>query len=132
MTASSAFAALAPGILVMFLPAGAQEQQEKPAENPDKRLALSKKNAAAEELESLVLALGLDAHRGDSSAEHPSREDLEAYSGRASGRGSTRMRAADDSIGPVPASTQSFLETRQPTPTPTRRSPSDRPPRPRS
>src|SRR6266511_678122 len=105
MTASSAFAALAPGILVMFLSAGAQEQQEKPAENPDKRLTLSKKNAAAEELESLVLALGLDAHRNDPSAEHPSREDLEAYQG--AGFGSWldgQLKTDDDSIASVPAS----------------------------
>ena len=98
------------------LPAGAWEQQEKPAENPDKRLALSKKNAAAEELESLVLALGLDAHRMDSSAEHPSREDLEAY--QRAGLGSwldAQLKTADDSIASVPASIQSFLEKRQPT-----------------
>jgi hypothetical protein len=75
MTASCAFT-LAPGILAMLLCAGVSGEQEKPAEYPDKRLALSKRNAAAEELESLVLALGLDAHRGDPSAEHLSREDV--------------------------------------------------------
>jgi hypothetical protein len=116
MTATTAFAALAPGLLVMLLSAGAGEQQEKPTENPDKRLALSKKNAAAEELESLVLALGLDAHRTDPSAQHPSREDLDAY--QHAGFGSwldAQLRTADDSIAAVPASIQSFLEKRQPT-----------------
>jgi hypothetical protein len=116
MTATSAFAALAPGLLILLLSADAQEQQEKPAENPEKRLSLSKKNAAAEELESLILALGLDAHRGDPSAEHPSREDLEAY--QRAGLGSwldAQLRTADDSIASVPASIRSFLEKRQPT-----------------
>lgn len=100
----------------MLLSAGAGEQQEKPAENPDKRLAPSKKNAAAEELESLVLALGLDAHRKDPSAQHPSREDLEAYQHAAFGSWlDAQLRTADDSIAAVPASFQSFLEKRQPT-----------------
>lgn len=116
MTTPRGVATLVPGILAMILCAGLSVGQEKPAENPDKPLALSKKNAAAEELESLVLALGLDAHRGDSSAEHPSREDLEAYQ-RASFLSwlDTQLRTADDSISPVPASIRSFLETRQPT-----------------
>jgi len=114
MTATSAFAALAPGLLVLLLSAAAQEQQEKPAENPDKRLALSKRNAAAEELESLVLALGLDAHRKDPSAQHPSPEDLEAYQHAAFGSWlDAQLRTADNSIAAVPASFQSFLEKRQ-------------------
>ncbi len=108
--------ALTPGILAMLLFAGAPDQQEKPAENPDKRMALSKKNAAAEELESLVLAFGLDAHREDPSAEHPLREDIEAY--QRAGFGSwldAQLKTADDSIAPVPASIRSFLDKRQPT-----------------
>lgn len=116
MTAPAAFAALAPGILAVLLSAGPQEQQEKPAENPEKRLTLSKKNAAAEELESLVLPLGLDAHRKDASAEHPSREDFDAY--QRAGLGSwleAQLRTADDSIASVPASIQTFLAKRQPT-----------------
>ncbi len=100
----------------MLLCAGSSGAQEKPPGDPDKRLALSKKNAAAEELESLVLSLGLDAHPKDPSAEHPSREDREAY--QRAGFGSwldARLKTADDSITPVPASLQSFLEKRQPT-----------------
>jgi hypothetical protein len=99
----------------VLLSAGPQEQQAKPAENPEK-LTLSKKNAAAEELESLVLALGLDAHRGDSAAEHPSREDLEGY--QRAGFGSwleAQLKTADDSIASVPANIRTFLERRQPT-----------------
>jgi hypothetical protein len=108
--------ALIPGILALLLFAGAPNQQEKPPENPEKRLALSKKNAAAEELESLALALGLDAHRGDSAAEHPSREDLEGY--QRAGFGSwleAQLKTADDSIASVPANIRTFLEWRQPT-----------------
>jgi hypothetical protein len=107
---------LAPGILAMLLSAGLSAQQEKLAESPEKRLALSKKNAAAEELESLVLALGLDANRGDPSAEHPSKEDLDAY--QRAGFGSwldAQLKTADDSISPVPANIRTFLEKRQPT-----------------
>ncbi len=116
MTGPRGFAALAPGILAMLLSAGLSGGQEKPAGDPDKRLALSKKNAAAEELESLVLALGLDSHPKDPSAEHPTREDREAY--QRAGFGSwldAQLKTADDSISPVPASLWSFLEKRQPT-----------------
>jgi hypothetical protein len=116
MTAPRVFAALAPGILAVLLCPRLSGEQEKPAENPDKRLALSKKNAAAEELESLVLSLGLDAHRKDPSAQHPSREDLEAYQRAGFGPWlDAQLRAADDSIASVPPSIQSFLEKRQPT-----------------
>ena len=116
MTAPAAFIALAPGILAVLLSAGAQEQPEKPAENPEKRLALTKKNAAAEELESLVLALGLDAHPNDPSAEHPSREDLEAYQLASLGLWlDAQLRTSDDSIASAPANMRSFLEKRQPT-----------------
>ena len=100
----------------MLLCAGVSGEREKPAEDPDKRLALSKKNGAAEELESLVLALGLDAHSKDPSAEHPSREDREAYHRSAFWSWlDAQLKTADNSIAPVPASFQSFLEKRQPT-----------------
>jgi hypothetical protein len=79
-------------------------------------LAPSRKNAAAEDLESLVLGLGLDSRRGDSSAEHPSKEDSEAY--QRAGIGSwleAQIKSPDDSIASAPASIQRFLERRQPT-----------------
>ncbi len=107
---------LTSGILVILLFAGAPSQQEKPAENPEKRISPSKKNAAAEELESLVLALGLDAHRNEPSAEHPSREDIEAY--QRAGLGSwldAQLTTSDDSIASVPANIRSYLDKRQAT-----------------
>jgi len=116
MTAPRAVAVLGPGILAMVLCAGLSGEQEKPAEDPDSRLALSKKSATAEELESLVLALGLDANPKEPSAEHPSREDREAYHRSAFWSWlDAQLKTADDSIASVPASFQSFLEKRQPT-----------------
>jgi hypothetical protein len=107
----------APCVLALLLSTSASAQQPNPAGSPERTLAPSRKNAAAEDLESLVLALGFDHPRSDdSSAEHPSKEDVEAYQG--AGFGSWlegQLRSADDSISSVPASIQSFLEKRQPT-----------------
>jgi hypothetical protein len=116
VTATSAVATLAPGLLVLLLSAATQEQQGKSAGNPDKPLTLSKKNPAAEELESFLLALGLDAHRKDPSAEHPSREDVEAYQRAGFGPWlDAQLKTANDSIASAPSSIRSFLEQRQPT-----------------
>ena len=116
MTAARTLALLSSSVLAILASDAAPARQEKPAENPDSRLTLSKENAAAEELESLVLGLGLDPHRKDPSAEHPTREDREAYerAGFASWL-DAQLRGADDTIAPAPANFRSFLEKRQPT-----------------
>lgn len=116
VTASRFLSVFLPGVVALLLSAGARAEQAEPGLSPERRLVPSRKNAAAEDLESLVLALGLDPHSEDSSAEHPSREDLEAY--QKAGFGSwleAQLKSADDSIASVPASIQSFLERRQPT-----------------
>jgi hypothetical protein len=106
----------APGVLALMLSSGARPQEAKPDGPPERTLVPSRKNAAAEELESLVLPLGLDPRSGDPTAEHPSREDLEAF--QRAGFGSwleAQFKLPDDSIASVPANIQSFLERRQPT-----------------
>jgi hypothetical protein len=87
-----------------------------PAATPERRLVPSRKNAAAEDLESLVLALGLDARREESSVDHPSKEDVDAYQRAGFGPWlDTQLKSGDDSISSVPASIRSFLEKRQQT-----------------
>jgi hypothetical protein len=107
---------LASAILEMSTGGGARERPARPTEDRENRLAPSKKNATAEDLESLALALGIDFRRQDPSAEHPTREDLDAY--RKADFGSwleAQLKNADDSIAPPPASVQNFLSSRQPT-----------------
>lgn len=116
MTASRFLPVFAPAVLTLLLAAVANAQLPSPAATPERRLVPSRKNAAAEDLESLVLALGLDPRREESSAEHPSKEDVDAYQG--AGFGSwldTQLKSADDSISSVPANIQSYLEKRQQT-----------------
>ena len=116
MTVPRFLSVFAPGVLTLLLSADARPQQAKSDRVPKRTPAPSKKNAAAEDLESLVLALGLDPRSGDSSADHPSREDLEAY--QRAGFGSwleAQLKSPDDSIASAPASIQSFLERLQPT-----------------
>jgi hypothetical protein len=116
VTVSRFLFGIAPGVLAVLLSDGASPQQAKPDEPAERTLVPSRKNAAAEDLESLVLALGLDPRGEDSSAEHPSKEDVEAY--KRAGFGSwleAQLKSPDDSIASVPASIQSFLERRQPT-----------------
>ena len=116
VTVSRFLPVFAPGALALLLSAGAMSQQAKPDGFPDRALTPSRKNAAAEDLEGLVLGLGLDPRSRDSSAEHPSKEDVEAY--QRAGFGSwleAQLKSPDDSIASVPASIQTFLERRQPT-----------------
>ncbi len=104
------------GVLALLLSAGAGPPQSKPDAGPERTLAPSRKNAAAEDLELLVLALGLDPRSGDPTAEHPSKEDFEAYQKASFGSWlEAQIKSPDDSIAPLPASIQSFLERRQPT-----------------
>ena len=116
MTVSRFLFGIAPGVLAVLLSAGASPQQAKPDEPAERTLVPSRRNSAAEDLESLVVALGLDPRGEDSSAEHPSKEDVEAY--QRAGFGSwleAQLKSPDDSIASVPANIQSFLERRQPT-----------------
>jgi hypothetical protein len=102
--------------LAALAPAGAQGPQARPTGDPDSRMAPTRKNAAAEEVESLALALGLDARRSEPTAEHPARDDRDAY--WRAGFGSwldAQLKTSDDSIASPPAALQAFLERRQPT-----------------
>jgi hypothetical protein len=116
VSASGFLAAIASGIPAFFLSGVMWMGQEKPAGDSENRLTPSKKNAAAEDLESLVLALGLDPNRGDPSAEHPSKEDVDAYQRAAIGSWlDDQLRSSDDSIAAPPPAVRTFLEKRQPT-----------------
>lgn len=109
-------AALWATALAALAPAGAQGLQARPIGDPDSRMAPTRKNAAAEEVESLALALGLDARRSEPTAEHPAREDQEAYQRADFGSWlDAQLKASDDSIASPPAALQAFLERRQPT-----------------
>lgn len=71
------------------------------------------KNAAAEELERLSLALGLDPY-GESADEHPLKEDRDAYLQAAFGTWlDSQIKTSDDSIGSPPPRLADFLEKRQ-------------------
>ncbi len=109
-------AALAPVFLAAIVAAGAQDLKQNPAESPSAKLAPSKKNASAEELESLALALGIDFHRSveDSTSGRASKEDSDAYQRAAFADWlNTQLAIGDDSIGPPPAGIREFLEKRQ-------------------
>lgn len=116
MTLSRFLPVFAPEILAVLLSAAASAQQAEPDRPSERPLAATRRNAVAEDLESLVLPLGLDPRPGDSSAEHPSKEDLEAYQRAGFGPWlEAQLKSPDDSIASVPASIRSFLEIRQPT-----------------
>jgi hypothetical protein len=108
--------ALAPALIAALAAAGAQDLKQNPAESPSAKLAPSRKNASAEELESLALALGIDFRRPleDPTSRHASKEDFSAYQRAAFADWlNAQLAVADDSIGPPPADIREFLEQRQ-------------------
>ncbi len=108
-------AALA-SVLIAASAADARGSQEKPADSQSTKIAPAKRNASAEELESLALALGIDFQRSqeDSTGGRASKEDFNAYQRAAFGDWlNAQLAIADDSIGPPPADLREFLERRQ-------------------
>lgn len=108
---------LAAGVILCLAAAGsrAQEGPAKWIQDFEKKFPPVEKNAAAEELERLSLALGLDPY-GESGDEHPAKEDLEAYRQAAVLSWlETQLRTSDDSIGAPPPRLSDFLDKRQAT-----------------
>jgi hypothetical protein len=101
--------------MVALSRAVAQEGAAKWLEDFEKKFPPVGRNAAAEELERLSLALGLDPH-GESSDERPAKEDVEAYLQAAFGTWlDSQVRTSDDSIASPPPKLAEFLERRQAT-----------------
>ncbi len=101
--------------LSAFSSAGAQESPAKWFEDFEKKFPPVGKNAAAEELERLSLALGVDSY-GESGNEHPTKEDLDGFQN--AGFGSwfdAQIKTSDDSVGAPPPRLSAFLEKRQAT-----------------
>ena len=95
--------------------AAAQESPPKWFEEFERKFPSVGKNAAAEDLERLSLALGFDA-RGAASDEHPNKEDLDTN--RQSGFGSwlyAQLKTSDDVIGQPPPRLVEFLQKREST-----------------
>lgn len=118
MKLSRLAAALAPALIAALAAAGAQDLKKNPGEGPNAKRAPSRKNASAEELESLALALGIDFQQtlGDSTSGRASKEDFNAYRRAAFADWlNVQLAIADDSIGPPPAEIREFLEKRRDT-----------------
>jgi hypothetical protein len=83
-------------------------------EDFEKRFPPAGKNAAAEEVERLALALGVDWRSDSSSPEdHPAKEDLEAYAQAQFGSWlDAQIRTSDDSIASPPARLKEYFERR--------------------
>ena len=84
-------------------------------EDFEKRFPPVKKNAAAGELEALALLFGMDWRADDPKAEHPSREDLDAY--RQAGFSSwldSQVKTSDDWIAPPPSRLKALVESKRP------------------
>ena len=95
--------------------AAAQENSAKWFDEFSKSFPPVEKNAAAEDLESLSLALGFDA-RGAAGDEHPTKEDLDTN--RQLGFGSwldAQIKTSDDVIGQPPPRLVAFLQKREST-----------------
>jgi hypothetical protein len=93
--------------------AAAQDDWSKRVEDFEKRYPRTEKNAAAEEVEQLSLALGIDWSPA-SEGEHPTKEDGDEY--LAAGFNTwldAQVRTSDDLIAAPPPSLTSFLEKRQ-------------------
>jgi len=89
-----------------------QKDSSKRLEEFEKRFPAVTKNAAAQELERLARALGIDWNSG--SGEHPIKGDLDAY--RQAGFGSwldSQLKTSDDSIAPPPPRLKELLDRRQ-------------------
>ena len=80
----------------------------------ERRFPPTKKNAAAADVERLALALGIELHPNDPDAEHPTKEDADAYTqaGFASWL-DAQVKTSDDFIAPAPAGMRVFLESHQ-------------------
>jgi hypothetical protein len=105
-------AALALAMLSARLGGLPQKDSSKRLEEFERNFPAVTKNAAAEELERLALALGIDWNSGG--GEHPMKEDLDAY--RQAGFGSwldAQLKTSDDSIAPPPPRLKELLERRQ-------------------
>ena len=105
-------AALTLAIISTRLGAVSQKNSAKRLEEFEKKFPAVTKNAAAQELERLALALGIDWNSG--SGERPAKGDLEAY--RQAGFGSwidAQLKTSDDSIAPPPPRLKELLERRQ-------------------
>ncbi|HYT31723.1 MAG TPA: hypothetical protein VEO37_03950, partial [Thermoanaerobaculia bacterium] len=105
-------AALTLAMLSTRLAALSQKDSAKRLEEFEKKFPAVTKNAAAEELERLARALGIDWNSG--SGEHPAKEALDAY--RQAGFGSwldAQLKTSDDSIAPPPPQLKELLERRQ-------------------
>lgn len=100
----------------LCLAAAALAAQEGPAkwfEDFSKRFPPAAKNAAAEDLQTLSLALGFDS-RGAGGDQHPTAEDLDAN--RQLGFGSwldAQIKTSDDLIGKPPPLVVEFLQKRE-------------------
>jgi hypothetical protein len=95
--------------------AQAQDGPPKWLEDFEKRFPPVKKNAAAEDLERLSLGLGLDPRPKDPDADHPTKEDQDAYRQAEVGAWlDTQVKTSDDSITSAPARLKEFLQERQP------------------
>jgi hypothetical protein len=90
------------------------EGTSKALEELEKRFPPVKKNAAAEDLERLGLALGLDSHPKDPAADHPAKEDQDAYRQASAGAWlDAQVKTSDDSIAAPPARLNEFLQQRR-------------------
>jgi hypothetical protein len=112
-------AGLGTGLAILLcLAAPAAEAQEGPArwiEDFENRFPATSKNAAAEDLETLGLALGFDA-RGVGAEDHPKKEDRDALlnTGHTTWL-EAQLSTSDDSITAPPSRFMDFLESRQST-----------------
>jgi len=80
----------------------------------EKRFPPVKKNAAAEDLEKLSLALGLDSHPSDPAADHPTTEDQDAYRQASIGTWlDAQVKTSEDSIAAPPERLNAFLQERR-------------------
>jgi hypothetical protein len=91
----------------------AQENASKLLQDFEKRFPPPKKNSAAEEVERLSIALGID-WASDDQSEHPTKEDADAYN--QAGVGSwldSQLKTSDDFIAPPPSRLQEYLQKHQ-------------------
>jgi hypothetical protein len=93
--------------------ASAQESSSKLLQDFEKRFPPTKKNSAAEEVERQAIALGIGWASGPE-AEHPAREDKEAYDQAGlSDWLIAQLKTSDDFIAPAPPKLQEYLQKHQ-------------------
>jgi hypothetical protein len=106
---------LSPALVVALASSAgfAQENASKLLQDFEKRFPPTKKNSAAEEVDRLSIELGIDWATGDQ-AEHPTKEDADAYSQAAVGTWlDSQLKTSDDFIAPPSLKLQQFLQNHQ-------------------